>query len=254
MHSNINNINELIITIFKNNKYPKRSNDIIDEILINNNNDMLLKNLETCVEYLQINPPKNSYKIIYQMFKDFDKPYYDKKMAPFQQKILNFINGVCKIDSKYISNFIDSAKFDMALELSLLYNRVRKYPDESIQLYKIYGYHPYVILLNDLDKEFNDNTISIKMVCRYLEQLANKRTSQHIIIDAIRRRSELFLYTYSHFAETNKILQKNSISCINHKKEYYPFKIFSSSLFCMEHIFYFSFENSCSIILNKSIK
>jgi hypothetical protein len=200
----------------------------------------------TCIQTIY---PKPEYSKIFQLINQNDEQFYNKKMPQFQTGVIKIFESqkVIKTGTHeeigiFIGNFISSFETDLALELTLVYHRLRFFPWEKNKLFKTFPNHPYVKLLlmiqnyYDANKKHLGKYISandISMMLKKDDFVTSDETTK-TIIEATISRSELFTYMYELYLETknNNIEPKYTI-----KYNYFPFKIFSGILFAMDHMF-----------------
>jgi hypothetical protein len=255
VHLNPPTFVDLVFTTLKLVNGLEKTNEVI-EILLSQiyleNTVAAFSDFETSFNNIQEINPKPEYNQIYQLFNKYDKEYYDTKMKCFHNEVLKmFSESKIIFDPKnirrdsiggFIANFINLLGQDIALELCIIYHRFKHFPMERVKLYQKYPNHPYIILIKLIYNSYFKNKKTVKKYISPEEILQiirnNQNTDSHnylisILIEGIRRRSELFVFMYSLFLDTSakKIKPKYKT-----KYNYFPFKIFSSRLFIMEHM------------------
>ena len=220
----------------------------ITKILSQHENDNnLITNFDKikfCFEHIQKIHPKSDYSKIYQLIKNYDKKYYDTKMEKFQLDVMGIFdqNKLPNI-ADFIKKFIDSFKRDLALEVCLVYHRLRHFPQAKIKLYRAFPCHSYFKLLALVQKYYlvnkkNCNDIGVNDICEIFgnNDFINNDEIITIIIDAVSNRNKLFVYAYMLYIET---ITKNIKPKYKTKHNYFPFNVFSSALFAMDHMLSF---------------
>lgn len=250
LHLNPKSVNDLIfssLTIFN-------CNQNIDETMKIFISDNYYRHLEPTIQCFKANiqkiqfiKPKSFYSEIYKLIMENDKKYFDGKMKQFQKQVITIFKNLEKFgpDKKelmanVISDFIINLKNDFAKEISIIYHRLRHYPNERLALYKKYPNHPYIKLIKMVHQFYKKESfkyITNIEIHTFLEKsdinfiIYDEKTS--LIMDTIMHRSELFVFMYNQYLNTTaqKIKPKYQI-----KYNYFPFKVFSPYLFIMEHI------------------
>lgn len=204
-------------------------------------------------EMIQNITPKQNYKLVYDLSKNNDTDYFNLKIEFFKQEVIDTFKKFKEIYhnpdifesekiSIFIANFINALKKDLVTELSIIYHRLRHFPTERIKLYKKYYWHPYVKLIKIIHRNYlnsgnkNNRFIGANDIYKILEQKNDLFIYNDITItlkEAIKRRSELFVFMYELYLESKAKSIKPKYKT---KYNYFPFKIYSSKLFMMEHI------------------
>ena len=229
--TSINNTMQLI-NIFFSEQYYK---NIIPAVL----------NFKTNLEMVYTLEPKKEYSQVYQLFDKYDKKYFDIIINTFQTDVMSIFNN-CKLAfdthsdtnsnnidiATFIGNFINRLKIDLSVELAIVYHRLRCFPYERTTLYKQFPNHPYIKLLKIIHQYFIKTKKNI-CINEILNMYNNNVFTNNILTDAIASRNDLFVFMYELFLDTNirKIKPKYKF-----KYTYFPFKIFSPTLFIMEHM------------------
>ena len=205
----------------------------------------ILKNLKYCFQQLKFSDPKDTYGQIYQLFNQNDKTYFNNKMRTFQSDVINLFNQANNIVTddeiiRFISEFINRIKIDLAIELSTVYRWLCKHPHERKLLYRKFSDNAYIKLLKMIHLNYlqSKKPQNFTEICRFIQagedtNAFDFRFPTHLLIDAIETRSELFCFMYEKylFSKQSKPLYKKT-----RDNNYYPFKIFSASLFVMAHL------------------
>lgn len=186
--------------------------------------------------------PKDNYNKIFSMFKEHDREYYDLKMNHFQSAthhLINTFENYKELNEKvdFINSFIEKLRNDLCIEISLIYNRLLNFPHEKHYLNMNYDSHPLMRFINMLDNTYNTNPtkltyMSILSIECFISK--NKDSGMNVLMqDIVRVRSSLFIPMYKEFLNT----QQMNIKPLGHKTyEYFSFRIFSPSIFIMEHL------------------
>jgi len=201
---------------------------------------------------IQSTKSKESYNEIYNLFKKHDKEYFDEKMTSLQKKALNIFTDCQKYNNsnqadnmaKFIVEFIISLKRDFSYELSTVYHRLLHYPNERIKLYQAYPDHPYIKLLKMVHRHFvnkygkqSNKFISSTDITDFLEKnymdlvIYDEKTM--LFVDAMSRRSDIFVYMYNLYLNT---ISSDIKPKYKTKYNFFAFKVFSPFLFIMEHM------------------
>lgn len=184
--------------------------------------------------------PMPAYKEIYKCFQKNDSEYFSRKIVEFQEQILEFfseMNNAFRLRGSaladFMTSFIDKFKKDVVIEIYTLYNRFRNYVSERNVIYQLD--HPYVELLKMMD-DFNIGTESdVSNMIFFNDSFVVYDKLTSAILSAIKNRHGLLYLVYQEYWSTVTSGPKAK-NWATTKHNYYPFKIFSPSLFLMEHL------------------
>ncbi|XWV26459.1 hypothetical protein QJ857_gp0610 [Tupanvirus soda lake] len=253
VHINPKSDVEMLLSVMRIGKSQSHVRDLVNVLVSKeyaDNMQVVFYKLKMRFERIQSMRPKIEYSKIYQLFDEHDKEYYNMKMKTFQKSIIDTFQqaknvfSLCSNNNDmgiFVSDFVNSFKFDLAFELSIVYHRLRHFPQERVKLYRKYPNHPYVKLLKMIQDIYvknhkrSRNFINVDIISKMLEKdnmIINDEFSE-IIIQAVSRRSELFVYMYNLYLES---VSKNVKPKYKTKYNYFPFKIFSPTLFAMDHM------------------
>jgi hypothetical protein len=232
------------IRISKNLDHCRKLIDILISEHYDDNLGPVVNKLITKFQILQISNPKNAYSHIFQLISQYDEKYFCTKMRKFQQDVVEIFQKIrghqtdSTATASIITDFINIFKIDLAYELNTIYQRLRFYPNERIKLYESYPQHPYIKLLKIIHNNYlhTKNRITTDEIYILLSQSNNFITNDELTLtikNAIGKRSELFIFMYNLYIESREKCIKPKYRT---KHNYFPFKIFSSTLFFMEHM------------------
>ena len=196
-HINSSSFIDLIFIIFK---LSANNNDVDDflEILTSKNYydeiNPAFQNFFDKLNLIRTTPPMDNYNLVYQLFSDHDKNYFDEKMTEFRENVLETFNkstfqnsspdeislstkrqvmpeaSIPRITlsenrqvmpeasipsiTNFLSEFIGGFKRDISFELNTVYHRLRCFPQERIYLYEKFSSHPYIRLIKLIHQHF----------------------------------------------------------------------------------------------------
>lgn len=251
-HINSSSFTDLVFITFKISTNSQDVRDFLEIFTSKNYYDEIypaFQNFFDKLNLIRTAPPMNNYNLVYQLFSDTDKNYFDTKMSEFQENVLDTFNrATCQTPDEitnFLSEFIGGLKMDISFELNTVYHRLRCFPQERIFLYERFSSHPYIRLIKLIHQHFvnekvkNDKyRISTETIYNFLT--LNDRNNLIIyddkfitLMEAISRRNELFVEWY-------KLYLNSVVDDIQPKYKpsyyYFPFKLFYCRLFIMEHI------------------
>jgi len=156
-------------------KYVKSKNDqktlenFFDKIDKQIPNEYQLLSIDLKHNFLLVKQslPKIEYNQIYKLFEEHDKIYFNSKMNQFRGSICGFFdqinsaesapsNNSCELNKLMVS-FIAKLRLDLCLELSMVYHRLRHFPQERSKLYNKFPNHSYVKLIKFIHQNFTKN-------------------------------------------------------------------------------------------------
>lgn len=181
------------------------------------------------LDALELTEPKRNYSQIFNEFSHNDKTYHENHMRVFQDKTTDILelhknnSDICVNVNQgiIVFNTFENELFDdFILELFYLYRRFHRFPSDRRQIYTKHSSHAYVTILSRIHE--------LRCHCYLTVDLAFIKSVVIEMIDtvkaAMRTRSELFQDMYELFKKSPN------------GRFYYPFKIFSPTLFVMEHL------------------
>ena len=238
IHLNSSSFSDIIISTICRGKTNSQINtrNLIEDLFSNEyypNVEPAIQEFINKFKSVQKNKPTTEYSDIYQFYNIYDNIYFDKKMKTFQLEILQMfkdIDVISRID--FIIKFIDCLKKDLALEILFLYNRLRNYAQERLALYKKYPTHPYVIIVkmfNQYVKSSNNNKATLDMVYNFIN---DDKNLPQLLFAAIKDRSTIFNFMYNQYL----ITKNNNIKPKYKSHNYFPMKVFSATLFMVDHM------------------
>lgn len=188
-------------------------------------------------------PPLSKYELIHKKFIDNDEEYFSKKIKMFKNRILKIFTSIQEASPKDLKNFlftfVDRLRWEICLEIESVYHRLRSYSHERKMVFKNFGNHPYIMLVKFIHQIYLESSpkkpIDQKRLIEifFHPELTIYDRKMIMVIDAIRSRSMLFDPFYELYLDTK---QKNLSPKYKLKYNYYPFRIFLSNLFIMEHL------------------
>uniref|UniRef100_A0A6G6ACB8 Uncharacterized protein n=1 Tax=Borely moumouvirus TaxID=2712067 RepID=A0A6G6ACB8_9VIRU len=218
------------------------TNDIIDVLSSTRYKfffDEIINNLQKNIRCLVNLAPNNAYSQIFTELKYSDPVFYNKKFITFTSNIFNILDssyGDGKLN-QILVNLISGFKRDFIVELNNLYHRFRCYPNERLFMYKKMPNHPYTLLIKEIHNHYSSggkkiNTKEIENL--FAEKLNSNENHKilYLIIQAIFQRSE-YMSNYHEIYCTTLWSDKKPKYVFNN---FFPFNIFSSNLFILEHI------------------
>ncbi|XWV25200.1 hypothetical protein QJ856_gp0572 [Tupanvirus deep ocean] len=248
VHINPQSDVEMIFSVMRIGKNKPQITDLVNVLVSNeyaDNTQIVFDKLKLRFKMIQSMKPKTEYSKIYQLYDQHDKEYYNMKMQIFQKNVIDIFTKAINHDENnignFVSDFINSFKFDLAFELSIVYHRLRHFPQERVKLFRTYPNHPYVKLLKMIQDDYIKNHkrlrnfINADIISKMFEvnNMIIHDEFYETIIQAVTRRSELFVFMYELYLESvaNNVRPKYKT-----KYNYFPFKIFSPTLFAMDHM------------------
>jgi hypothetical protein len=188
------------------------------------------------IKSIQSIKPKEQYSRIYNLYRNHDRKYFDRKMTNFQENVIRILNNFENLSTDpfeiSMAKFIDRVKIDLSVELNTVYQRLRYFPQERNLLYRTYPDHPYVKLIKMIHIHYLDDKRIVNINAMEILHFFNK-VDANVLIDAVATRSELFEFMYERYLGT---VANNVAPKYNTKHNYFPFKVFSPILFLMEHL------------------
>ena len=227
------------------------------------------------IEHIQKIEAKKEYGQVNKLFSENDNEYHRKKITVFTSDVMKILKSVNELATlkrgseplgselrfgivntipnpeeslwdkskenmiNFITNFIIGLKKDICAELFCLYHRYRLFPREKVYMYNKFSKHSYIKLLKKLHGEYvkTKKYVTPEFIQSFLFDGENKFINRSEIIiellSAIKTRNELFVDAYKQYLKTvqDKIKPKYKTNY-----NYFPFKIFSSKLFILEHL------------------
>ncbi|AVL94730.1 hypothetical protein ma344 [Moumouvirus australiensis] len=201
--------------------------------------DEIIYNLQNNIKCLINLAPNNAYSQIFTELKYSDPVFYNKKFVTFTSNIFNILDssyGDGKLN-QILVNLISGFKHDFIIELNNLYHRFRCYPNERLFMYKKMPNHPYTLLIKEIHYYYSSNgkKINTKEIQNIFTEKLNSNENHkilYLIIQAIFQRSE-YMSKYHEIYCTTLWSDKKPKYVFNN---FFPFNIFSSNLFILEHI------------------
>lgn len=252
-HINSSSFVDLVFTTFKISMNNKDVRNYLETFTSKNYYEEIcpaFQNFFDKLNLIRTAPPINNYNLVYQLFNDTDKNYFDTKMSEFQKNGSEIFNNAASQISpdeiaNFLSEFIGGFKMDISFELNTVYHRLRCFPQERIFMYEKFQSHPYIRLIKLIHQHFlserrkNDRyKITTENIYDFLT--VNDKSNLVIyddrfitLMEAVSRRNELFVVWY-------KLYLNSVIDDVQPKYKpsyfYFPFKLFYCRLFIMEHI------------------
>lgn len=188
-------------------------------------------------------PPKIEYSKIFNLFKIHDNKYFNDKITVFNKNVIGMLYNFETIydnQSEYlypthIGSLMYSVKKDLMIEICLLHRRLNIFLNEKKAFYDKFPNSPYIILFDKFNDTLKNNIhINSKELCELYESdddnLRIDEISQ-LLLETVKYRSNVFVFMYKQYLKTkNKNRNNNKIN------NYFPFKVFSSNLFILDHI------------------
>lgn len=249
VHINSTSFNDLIFSTFKFSNCENETYNILNKLVspgYYQNLKSAIQDFEEKFRRIKSLNPIIHYSEIYNYFRKFDTEFFNNKMGQFQNEIMEMFKEFDHVfgensnpykQAYFIANFINNLKKDLCIELNLVYYRLRDFPKQRTEIYHKYRKHPYIKLLKIIHQRFLDGN-KRRYVC--FNEIYQMFSDDNLVVydklttitkNAIASRSQLFCFAYQQFLDSKYIKRKYRA-----KYDYFPFKIFSSRMFIMEHM------------------
>lgn len=205
------------------------------------NMKVMIHNLLFDINSIKNRDPLREYVDVYALLHEHDPDYSFVAHTQLQSNIVNIFKGINISDneSKYLLNdILTGFKHDLCMELNNIYHRFRIFPHERKIMYSEFSDNPYILLVKKIHNElFVDQSIKITYsnIYNYLMTRNNYATHNelaYLMYDAVKLRHKLFTRMHEIFVLT----KKNNIKPKYKYQKYFPLRVFSSSLFLLEHL------------------
>jgi len=242
IHLNSNSCYDLIFSNFRFAKTPMITKNAIDRLVsetyFDYSNAAILDFIKNFVKLKKMEP-MIEYTKIHQLFNRYDTKYFIKKSEIFQNEIIHLFTTLDDLSilqpdnlSDFIANFIIKLKRDIITELVLVHNHFSRFPYGRRILQQKYPHHPYIKLIKMIHQICSQNDL----LCNFhvVEKIFYRTPTDFVVYDelmnllilSIQHRHQLFNDYYHVYLNTKNICNKSN---------FFPFKIFSDTLFAMGH-------------------
>lgn len=254
---------DMIFSIIRNSQCKDKIKELTNSILCNSFAGVLpnpFTQIGKILEHIEKLEPKSEYGQIFSMYSIHDHEYHENKFTEFKDNVVRIFRQSNEAFSQwsmdkiscFITEFIGTFKMDFVRELCVIYHRMKHFPEERKIIYATYPDHPYIKLLKKIHYYSSSRSITQvndSIICDMIQEHIHFATSDNltaIIIGAITQRSELFVHMYNLYLESltdeSMVLEHHPNGTdhdqIKHKisYNYFPFKVFSSAIFIMDHL------------------
>lgn len=197
------------------------------------------------IDNVKNNDSAKGYSDIFELFSINDTEYHANRSELFKIGCCNIFDTVKKLleennlnkIKQFLIHFMTTIRKKFTIELFIVFWRLKHYPEERQKVLKMYGNHPYIVLLSILNSYRKERFCSQKIVADFIFQgMSINSDFWNILLNAIKYRSDLFEYMYQLYLETEKKRDKSKKFKYEIGTEYFPFKIYNNYLFVMENV------------------